>query len=63
MTHIPPTSHHLLAAKQEPWQKAYVLTKNIEEFSGGNSEENGPAGRDRKEEEEEEKTRQKEKWK
>ena len=33
MLHIPPTSYHILAAKQEPYQKAYLLTKNIEEFS------------------------------
>ena len=59
MLHIPPTNYHL-AAKQEPRQKAHLLTKNIEEFSGhqkaylltknieefsGKSQENGPAGR------------------
>ena len=27
--HIPPTNLLLLAAKQEPYKKAYVLTKNI----------------------------------
>ena len=33
--HIPPTNLLLLAAKQEPYtKKAYLLTKNIEEFSG-----------------------------
>ena len=32
--HIPPTSLLLLAAKQEPYKKAYLLMKNIEEFSG-----------------------------
>ena len=32
--HIPPTNLLLLAAKQEPCKKAYLLTKNIEEFSG-----------------------------
>ena len=44
MPHIPPASHHLLFAKQEPFQKSYLLTKNIEEFSG-NSQENEPEGR------------------
>ena len=45
MLHIPPTNLILLAAKQEPYKKAYQydLTKNIEGFSGKNSE--GPAGR------------------
>ena len=37
--HIPPTSFLLLAAKQEPYKKAYLLTKNIEEFSGKSLEE------------------------
>ena len=32
MLHIPPTNLLLLAAKQEPYKKAYLLTKNIEEF-------------------------------
>ena len=27
----------LLAAKQEPYKRAYLLTKNIEEFSGKSS--------------------------
>ena len=34
MPRIPPTSLLLLAAKQEPNKKAYLLTKNTEEFSG-----------------------------
>ena len=34
MLHIPPTNCLLLTAKQEPYIKAYLLTKNIEEFSG-----------------------------
>ena len=34
MVHIPPTNCLLLTAKQEPYKKAYLLTKNIEEFSG-----------------------------
>ena len=33
MVHIPPTSLFLLAAKLEPYKKAYLLQKNIEEFS------------------------------
>ena len=36
---VEPTSLLLLAAKQEPDKKAYLLTKNIEEFSGNSSEE------------------------
>ena len=39
MLHIPPTNYHLLAAKQEPFQKAFLLTKNTEDFSGKMSEE------------------------
>ena len=39
MLHIPPTKLLFLAAKQEPYQKAYLLTKNIEEFSRKSSEE------------------------
>ena len=35
--HIPPTNLLLLAAKQEQYKKAYLLTKNIEEFSGKSS--------------------------
>ena len=34
MLHIPPTNCLLLTAKREPYKKAYLLTKNIEEFSG-----------------------------
>ena len=34
MLYIPPANYHLLADKQEVYQKAYILTKNIEEFSG-----------------------------
>ena len=37
MLHVPPTNLLLLAAKQEPYKKAYLLTKNIEEFSGKSS--------------------------
>ena len=37
--HIVPTNLLLLAAKQESYKKAYLLTKNIEEFSGKSSEE------------------------
>ena len=39
MLHIPLTNSLLLAAKQEPYEKAYLLTKNIEDFSGKSSEE------------------------
>ena len=34
MLHTPPTNLLLLASKREPYRKAYLLTKNIEEFSG-----------------------------
>ena len=34
MLHIPPTNLLLLTAKQEPYKKAYLLKKNVEEFSG-----------------------------
>ena len=34
MLHIPPTNCLLLTAKQEPYKKAYLLTKNSEKFSG-----------------------------
>ncbi|WP_419595907.1 hypothetical protein [Thiolapillus sp.] len=34
-----PTNCLLLTAKQEPYKKAYLLTKNIEEFSGKSLEE------------------------
>ena len=36
MLHISVTNL-LLAAKQEPYKNAYLLTKNIEEFSGKGS--------------------------
>ena len=39
MLHTPPTNLLLLAAKQETYKKAYLLTKNIEEFSGKSLEE------------------------
>ena len=39
MLHIPPTNLLLLAAKEEPYKKAYFLTKNIEEFSEKSVEE------------------------
>ena len=46
MLHIPPTNLFLLAAKQEPYKKASLLTKNTEEFSGKQSfKKNGSAGR------------------
>ena len=34
MLHIPPTNSLLFTGKQEPYKKAYLLMKNIEEFSG-----------------------------
>ena len=37
--HTPPTNPPLPAAKQEPYKKAYLLPKSIEEFSGKSSEE------------------------
>ena len=37
MLSTPPTNYHLLAAKQEPDQKTYHLTKHTEEFSRKNS--------------------------
>ena len=37
MLHISPTILPLLAAKQEPYNKASLLTKNIEESSGKSS--------------------------
>ena len=33
MLHIPPINVLLLAAKQEPYRKAYLLTRTISEFS------------------------------
>ena len=39
MLHIPPTNLLLLAAKHEPHKKAYLLKKNVEEFSGKSSAE------------------------
>ena len=37
--HAAHTTDQLLAAKQEPSKKAYLLMKNIEEFSGKSLEE------------------------
>ena len=39
MLHIPPTNCLLLTAKQGPYKKAYLSTKNVEEFSGKSLEE------------------------
>ena len=39
MLNILPTNLLLLAAKQEPYKKAYFLTKSIEEFSGKSPDE------------------------
>ena len=48
--HAAHTTDHLLllAAKQEPFKTAYLLTKNIEDFSRKNNQENGPAGKKKK---------------
>ena len=46
MLHIPPTNLLLLDPKQEPYEKAYLLKKNIDEFSGEGSGE--WAGRQKK---------------
>ena len=43
MLYIPPTNSLFPAAKQEPHKKAYLITKNIENFSGKSLVE-GPAG-------------------
>ena len=37
MLHILPTNLLPLAAKQEPYKKAYILMKNMEELSGKKS--------------------------
>ena len=37
--HIPPTNLLILDAEQESYKKAYLFTKNIEEFSGKSLEE------------------------
>ena len=39
MLHKPLTNCLLLTAKQETYKKAYLLTKNMEEFSGKSLEE------------------------
>ena len=41
MLHILPTNYHFLAAEQQPYQKAYLLMKKTEEFSGKKRQENG----------------------
>ena len=51
MLHIPPTNYHLLAAKQEPQQKACLLPKSIADIFWGKSPENVPVGSTRKEKE------------
>ena len=46
MLHTPPTNYHLLAAKQEPYQKDYLLTKNKnKEKYGEKNQEIEPVGR------------------
>ena len=59
MLHIPPTNCLLLTAKQEPYKKAYLLTKYIEEFSGKSLEER--ASRQKTIRQKENRTRQKNK--
>ena len=44
MLHIPLTNFLLLAAKQEPYKKAYLLMKILKNFLE-KVQENGPAGR------------------
>ena len=48
MLHIPPASLLLLAAKQEPYKKAYLFMKSIEKLSGKKGLEKGPVGRRKK---------------
>ena len=48
MLYIPPTSHHFLADRQKTHQKAYLVRKKTEEFSGEKSQDNRPAGRKKK---------------
>ena len=55
MLHIPLNNYDLLAPKQESYQKAYLLTKNTEEFSGEKWEEQASRQKG-------EKTIQKEQW-
>ena len=59
MLHIPPTNCLLLTAKQEPYKEAYLLTKNIEEFSGKSLDER--ASRQKKIRQKGNRTRQKNK--
>ena len=47
MLNIPPTNSHLLAAKQEQYQKAHLLMENTEECFGEKSQVNGPVERKR----------------
>ena len=55
MLHTLPTGYRILAARQESSVKAYLLTKNIEEFSGGKSQENGQVCRKKEEKKKEKK--------
>ena len=43
--YIPPTNLLLLAAKQKPYKKVYLVTKNSEKNSGKKVQENGQGGR------------------
>ena len=40
-----PTNYNLPVCTQETYQKAYLLAKNNDEFSGKKSQEDGPVGR------------------
>ena len=61
MMHILPTNLLPQAAKQEPYEKAYLLTKNIEQFSGKSSGEWTSRQGKKKEDRKSNRTRQKNK--
>ena len=48
MLHIPPINYHFPAAKEEPYEKAYLLTKNIKEFSREKSGERASRQKEKK---------------
>ena len=58
MFHIPPTNLLLLADKQEPYKKAYLLTKNIEEFFWKKVQKNGPGDKKKKKDRKSNRTRE-----
>ena len=59
--HMPPTNLPLLTAKQELHKKAYLLTKNIEEFSEKSSGEWTSRQKRKKKDKKSNRTRQKNK--